>query len=82
MAVFMSELVTAEDLARARSDAAFRQQLLADNLDRLLEGLKQMRKSNNSSPESVRQIREGVALAVELADRLQETARSSDPQAA
>ena len=78
----MSELASEEDLARARNDAAFRQQLLADNLERLLEALKRMRKSNDSSPESVRQIREGVDLAVKLADRLQETANSQGPQAA
>jgi hypothetical protein len=78
----MSELVTAEDLTRARGDAAFRQQLLADNLERLLEALKQMRKTNDTSPESLRQIREGVNLAVKLADRLQETVNSQDPQAA
>ena len=78
----MSELASEEDLARARNDAAFRQQLLADNLERLLEALKRMRKSNDSSPESVRQIREGVDLAVKLADRLQETAHSQGPQAA
>jgi hypothetical protein len=78
----MSELVTAEDLARARSDAAFRQQLLADNLERLLEALKQMRKTNDTSPESARQLREGVNLAVKLADRLQEAAHSRDPEAA
>ncbi len=78
----MSELVTAEDLTRARGDAAFRQQLLADNLERLLEALKQMRKTNDTSPELLRQIREGVNLAVKLADRLQQTAQSQDPQAA
>jgi hypothetical protein len=78
----MSELVTQEDLARARGDAAFRQQMLAGNLERLLEALNQMRKSNDTSPESIRQIREGVDLAVKLADRLQETARAPDPQAA
>ena len=31
----MDDLVTAEDLARARKDPAFRQQFLAENLDRL-----------------------------------------------
>ena len=77
----MSELATEEDLARARNDAAFRQQLLADNLERLLQALKQMRKTNDTSPQA-RQIREGVDLAVKLADRLQETAHSQDPQAA
>ena len=39
----MSQLVTDEDLARARRDPVFRQQLLAENLDRLLEALKYLR---------------------------------------
>jgi hypothetical protein len=78
----MSDLSTEDDLARARRDPAFRQHLLADNLDRLLEALKQMRKANASSPESVRQIREGVDLAVKLADRLQQNAVDPDPRAA
>jgi hypothetical protein len=78
----MSELVTVEDLARARSDGEFRQQMLANNLERLLEALKRMRKRNDTSPQSVRQIREGVDLAVKLADRLQESVHSPDPRAA
>ena len=78
----MSELVSELDLARARSDALFRQQLMADNLERLLEALKQMRKADDASPESARKLREGVDLAVELADRLQEALHSEDPAAA
>ncbi|MGE5772330.1 MAG: hypothetical protein ACM3Z4_09850 [Hyphomicrobiales bacterium] len=39
----MSDLTTEEELARARSDPAFRQQLLARNLDQLLDALKRMR---------------------------------------
>jgi hypothetical protein len=72
----MSELVSEQDLARARSDAAFRQQLLAGNLERLLAALKQMREADNASPEAARQLREGVDLAVKLADRLQANAQS------
>ena len=72
----MRELVSEHDLARARSDATFRQQLLAGNLERLLEALKQMRKADDPSPETARQLREGVDLAVKLADRLQVTAQS------
>ncbi|HZP78085.1 MAG TPA: hypothetical protein VFB45_18215 [Pseudolabrys sp.] len=68
----MSGVVSEDDLARARQDPAFRHKLMADNLDRLLDALERMRKSNpNPNPESARQIREGVALAVKLADRLQ-----------
>jgi hypothetical protein len=78
----MNHLVTEEDLARARGDPAFRQQLLAENLERLLEALNDLRKSNVTDPKSVRQIREGVDLAVKLADRLQGNDSSSGPQAA
>jgi hypothetical protein len=67
----MSDLVTADELARARSDPAFRQQLLARNLDRLLEALKKMRRASDQNADTARQIREGVDLAVQLADRLQ-----------
>jgi hypothetical protein len=78
----MDELVTDDDLARARNDPDFRQQLLAHNLDRLLEALNKMRKSGVNKPDSARQIREGVDLAVKLADRLQQNVRASGPQAA
>ena len=67
----MSGLVTEEDLARSRTDAAFRQRLMAESLDRLLALLNQMRRATDESPERSRQIREGVDLAVKLADRLQ-----------
>jgi hypothetical protein len=72
----MRELVSEQDLARARSDAAFRQQLMAGNLEPLLQALKQMRKADDPSPESARQLREGVDLAVNLAGRLQATVQS------
>ena len=78
----MREFATEQDLARARSDAAFRQQLLQDNLEWLLDALKQMRRADDPSPESARQMREGVDLAVKLADRLQQTAQDRGPQAA
>jgi hypothetical protein len=78
----MGDLVTEDDLARARRDPAFRQQMLAENLDRLLEALNKMRKSNALKPDAARQIREGVDLAVQLADRLQSDDRSGGPRAA
>ena len=78
----MSDLVTEDDLTRARSDPAFRQQLLAENLDRLLEALNKMRKANDTKPDAVRQIREGVDLAVKLADRLQQNEHNPGPRAA
>jgi len=64
------DLITEEDLTRARNDPAFRQQFLAQNLDRLLEALKIMR-AGDQNEETARQLREGADLAVKLADRLQ-----------
>src|SRR5689334_3964972 len=56
----MSELVTDEDLARARQDPEFRQRFYAEHLDRLLAKLNQMRKAGNPDPQRARQIKEGV----------------------
>ncbi|MEP7031890.1 MAG: hypothetical protein ABI830_13225 [Pseudolabrys sp.] len=70
----MSDLVTEDELARARHDPAFRQQLMASNLEMLLEALNEMRRSSDIKPDAARQIREGVDLAVKLADRLQANA--------
>lgn len=78
----MSHLVTEDDVARARADPVFRQQLLAQNLERLLEMLNTMRKNNETDPVSVRQIREGVDLAVQLANRLQKNSHNTGPKAA
>jgi hypothetical protein len=78
----MSDLVTDEDLTRARVDADFRQKMMADNLDRLLEALNKMRRADDSDPDRARRIKEGVDLAVKLADRLQKTANNPGPQAA
>ena len=71
----MSNQVSEDDLARARQDPGFRQQMLADHLERLLDALNRMRRANNDSPQAARQIREGVDLAVKLADRLQQNGR-------
>ncbi len=78
----MSELVTEDDLARARCDPEFRQQLMADNLERLLDALNRMRKTSDVKPDAARQIREGVDLAVKLADRLQQNNPNGGPKAA
>ncbi len=78
----MSDFVTDQKLLRARSDAAFRQRLLAVSLEWLLEALKRMRRSESPSPEAARQMREGVALAVQLADRLQTGIPGDGPKAA
>jgi hypothetical protein len=68
----MSDLVTEADLARARADLGFRQQLMAESLEKLLEALNKMRRQSELSPGAAGQIREGVDLAVKLADRLQQ----------
>ena len=64
-------IVSEDDLERARQDPAFRQQLMAQNLDKLLAALTRARQGSEKSPEVARQMREGVDLAVMLADRLQ-----------
>lgn len=69
----MSDLVTEDELARARADPGFRQQLLAENLDRLLEALNKMRRASDQTGDVARQIQEGADLAVKLADRLQDS---------
>jgi hypothetical protein len=78
----MSGLVSEQDLARARNDAEFRQLFLQDNLERLLEALKALRSAADPNPASARQLREGVDLAVKLADRLQQTAQDRGPAVA
>jgi hypothetical protein len=78
----MSELVSEDDLARARSDPAFRQQMMAEHLERLLEALNKMRRDDSDAPEVAAQMREGVDLAVKLADRLQRYGGSPGPKAA
>ena len=68
----MADLISEEDIERARTDPEFRQDLLAKNLERLLAALNTARKNNGErDPECARQIREGVDLAVQLAGRLQ-----------
>jgi hypothetical protein len=82
----MSELVTDEDLARARQDPEFRQRFYAEHLDRLLAKLNQMRRAGNPDPQRARQIKEGVNLAVKLAEKLNTKANmqksASGPRAA
>ena len=72
----MSELVTDDDLARARRDPEFRQRFYADNLDRLLEKLNEMRKTGADAWLN----KEGVELAVQLADRLNTKANLAKSQ--
>ena len=78
----LSDLVTPDDIVRARTDPVFRQRLYADILDRLLDALNKLRRSGDSDPTQSRLIREGVDLAVKLADRLQKPDNSPGPKAA
>jgi len=70
--------VTDEDLARARQDSAFRLKLISANLEVLLAKLNRMRASSRVlDKDSARQIRDGVDLAVRLAELLQDAKRES-----
>ncbi|MGA2893790.1 MAG: hypothetical protein ABSE22_13035 [Xanthobacteraceae bacterium] len=67
--------VTDADLARARLDQAFRQKLLAQSLEALLKGIKKSR--GTALPPAggaAKQLREGVELAVRLAELIQNAA--------
>jgi hypothetical protein len=63
--------VSDAELARARAEPAFRQQLLTANLDLLLAKLQKLRRAPPSDQVSAKQIREGVQLAVKLAELIQ-----------
>lgn len=76
------DLVSEDDLKRARQDPAFRQQLMAENLDKLLAALTRARQDRTKDPEVARQMREGVNLAVRLADRLQRDDDGNGPKSA
>jgi hypothetical protein len=64
-------LASEDDLEHARADPAFRQQLMAENLDMLLSEINRLRISAGNKPEAARHIREGANLAVKLAELLQ-----------
>ncbi len=67
--------VTDEDLARARKDRAFKHALLAGSLERLLSAMNKLKQDHPDADAALtRQIREAVALAVELADRIRKIA--------
>lgn len=70
--------VTEADLDRARQDPAFRHKLLQQSLDLLLSRLQKQRQSPRSGAATAGQMREGVTLAVRLAELIQ----SGDPQPA
>jgi hypothetical protein len=65
--------ITEADLARARRDPAFRRHLLAQSLETLLAGMKRLR-GTASATAGKGQMREGVELAVRLAELIQNSA--------
>jgi len=67
--------VTDEELTRARSDPAFRQKLLSQNLEVLLAGIRKLRNAPAPNGQGAKQIREGVELAVRLAEIIQGPAK-------
>jgi hypothetical protein len=67
--------VTDADLRRARSDPAFRQKMLEQSLEALLSGIKQLRRAAPANGSGARQLREGVELAVRLAEIIQNADR-------
>jgi hypothetical protein len=70
--------VTDVELARARSDPAFRKKLLEQNLEILLTGLQKLRTAApTQGSASARQMREAVELAVRLAEIIQGPAKRS-----
>jgi hypothetical protein len=70
--------VSEQDLARARTDPAFRQRLLSYNMEILLDGLKRARKSIAADGNEDDRIREGAQLAVRLAEIIQMQPSLSD----
>ncbi len=64
--------VTEAELERARHDQAFRQRLLAENLDVLLNRLQKLRAAPAAA--NAKHIREGAKLAVRLAEMIQAAA--------
>jgi hypothetical protein len=63
--------ITEAELTRARSDPSFRQRLLQQSLDALLGRLQKERRASPTVAANDAQMREGVALAVRLAELIQ-----------
>jgi hypothetical protein len=63
--------VTEAELDRARRDPVFRQKLLQQSLETLLGSLQRQRQAPRSAGASDAQMREGVTLAVRLAELIQ-----------
>jgi hypothetical protein len=66
--------VSEADLDRARQDPAFRHKLLQQSLEALLGRLQKQRKSPGGGGATAIQMREGVTLAVRLAELIQSAA--------
>jgi hypothetical protein len=66
--------VSEAELSRARNDPAFRQRLLQQSLDALLGKLQKERQAPRSANASDGQMREGITLAVRLAELIQAAA--------
>ena len=73
-------LVTDDDLARSRTDPAFRHRLIAESLEWLLGELNRLR-NGAGDPQHAKQMREGVNLAVRLAEILQRIEQAPRSQA-
>ena len=71
--------VTDAQLARARNNPAFRQKLLQRTLDTLLNRLQKERQPRRATA-SDEQVREGVALAVRLAELIQSAEKAPHPR--
>ena len=72
--------MTDADLERARQEPAVRQQLLAKSLERLIGELNRLKSASTKIDAArARQIREGVELAVKLAEILQKLAGPKPP---
>jgi hypothetical protein len=69
--------VTEDELARARTDPAFRQKLLGQSMEALLAGIRKLRNAPAVAGTGDKQIREGVELAVRLAELIQEPTKPS-----
>ena len=67
--------VTDADLARARSDRAFRQKLLEQSLEALLSRMTRIHGGKPSAGGNARQLREGVEAALRLAELIQNVSR-------
>lgn len=79
----MSAFVTDAEYDRARNEPDFRQKLLMEKLDLLLEEISRLRqrKPAPGTPEA-RLLRESVDLAVKMASLLQKNARTESSEAA